>query len=53
MRLTPGVVFLIVSLVLFLAAAFIRTDFDLIALGLAALAASLLIDRFTAAAITR
>jgi len=46
MRLTPGVVFLIVAIVLFLAAAFIDTDFDLIALGLAALTAAFLVDRF-------
>ena len=46
MRLTPGVVLLIVAIVLFLAAAFVRTEFDLISLGLAAFAAAFLIDRF-------
>jgi hypothetical protein len=44
MRLTVGSVLLIVAIVLFLAAAFVRTDFDLIALGLAAFAAAFLFE---------
>ena len=44
MRLTPGAVLLIVAIVLFLAAAIVRSDFDLVALGLAALAAAFLLD---------
>ena len=44
MRLTVGSVLLIVAIVLFLAAAFVKTDFDLIALGLAAFAAAFLLE---------
>jgi hypothetical protein len=53
MRLTPGAIFLIVAVVLFLAAAFLKTDFDLIALGLAAFAAAFLVDRFAGGALAR
>lgn len=44
MRLTPGAVLLIVAIVLFLAAALVDTSFDLVALGLAALAAAFLLN---------
>lgn len=53
MRLTAGTVLLIVALVLFLAAAFVHTDFDLIALGLAAFAGAFLLDRFMGGPVVR
>lgn len=53
MRLTAGTVLLIVALVLFLAAAFVHTDFDLIALGLAAFVAAFLLDRYMGGPVVR
>jgi membrane protein implicated in regulation of membrane protease activity len=53
MRLTIGSILLIVAVILFLAAAFVRTDFDLIALGLAAFAAAFLLEPIVGRPLTR